>query len=192
MGSASFPSLHLPTFFAKAHTQERLTRNRLVVRLYASVNFSVNESRDGSRRTASGLPTTRRAGRPLHTSAFSSTYSAAVVGIPSGLPVIRKQSQFGQLVNADRPTPRSLPDLHEQPDSSCGQCAFDGPGVPSDHSLAKTMKMVTRCSGLLAAIIGEPGRLPPQLFSASPATRNITCGCQLLAPSFRYCCFDIM
>src|SRR6266481_4340818 len=70
MGSASFPSLHLPTFFAKAHTQERLTRNRLVVRLYASVNFSVNESRDGSRRTASGLPTTRRAGRPLHTSAF--------------------------------------------------------------------------------------------------------------------------
>src|SRR5260221_13369870 len=85
---------------------------------------------------------------------------------------MRKQSQFGQLVNADRPTPRSLPDLHEQPDSSCGQCAVDGPGVPSDHSLAKTMKMVTRCSGLLAAIIGEPGRLAPQLFSASPATRN--------------------
>src|SRR5215472_2988495 len=28
---------------------------------------------------------------------------------------------IGQLVNADRPTPRSLPDLHEQPDF--GQCA---------------------------------------------------------------------
>src|SRR6266853_2240284 len=89
MGSASFPSLHLPTFFAKAHTQERLTRNRLVVRLYASVNFSVNESRDGSVRTASGLPTTQTAGRPHNTSAFFSTYSATVVGIPSGLPVIR-------------------------------------------------------------------------------------------------------
>src|ERR1700740_1045913 len=48
------------------------------------------------------------------------------------------------------------------------QCTIDGPGVPSDHSPAKTMKMVTRASGLSTAIIGEPGRLAPQLFELCP------------------------
>src|SRR6201997_5321148 len=72
------------------------------------------------------------------------------------------------------------------------QCTIGGPGVPSDHSSAKTKKVVTRCSGSYADITGEPGRLAPQLFSASPEAKNITCGCQLLPSSFRYCCFDIM
>jgi len=59
MGSASIPSLHLPTFFAKAHTQERSLDKRPIARLYASVKISVNESRNGSRGTTSELPTIR-------------------------------------------------------------------------------------------------------------------------------------
>src|SRR5690242_17284837 len=39
---------------------------------------------------------------------------------------------------------------------------------------------------------GEPGRSAPQLFAASPGTKNIRCGCQLLPRSFKYCCFDSM
>ena len=31
-----------------------------------------------------------------------------------------------------------------------------------------------------------------QRFAASPAAKNITCGCQLMSWSPRYCCFDIM
>lgn len=72
------------------------------------------------------------------------------------------------------------------------QCAIDGPEVPSDHSWAKTIKIVTRSSGSLTAMIGEPSRLAPQLFVASPETKNMTCGCQFVAWSFKYCCFDIM
>jgi hypothetical protein len=54
------------------------------------------------------------------------------------------------------------------------------------------MKIVTRSSGSFAAIIGEPGRSAPQLVAASPETKNIRCGCQLMPRSFKYCCFDIM
>ena len=91
MGSASFPSLHLPTFFAKAHTQERLTRNRLVVRLYASVNFSVNESRDGSRRQLPGCRPPRRRGDPT-TQARLSVPIRQRVNITCDLPVMRQES----------------------------------------------------------------------------------------------------
>src|ERR1700722_3971385 len=77
-------------------------------------------------------------------------------------------------------------------ESNCRQCIVDGPGVPSDQVPAKTMKTVTRSSGSSAAITGEPGRLAPQLFTASPETKNIRCGCQLMSWSFRYCCLDIM
>ena len=59
MGSASFPSLHLPTFSCESAHPGEVTQQRLVARLYASVKISVNESRNGSRGTASGLPTIR-------------------------------------------------------------------------------------------------------------------------------------
>ena len=59
-------------------------------------------------------------------------------------------------------------------ESNCRQCIVDGPGVPSDQVPAKTMKMVTRSSGSTPAITGEPGRLAPQLFTASPETKNMT------------------
>src|SRR5260370_28241890 len=72
------------------------------------------------------------------------------------------------------------------------QCAIGGAGVPSDHLPTQTRKIVTRSSGSFAAITGEPGRLPPQIFAALPATRNIRCGCQLMPWSLRYCCFDNM
>src|SRR5882757_501095 len=75
---------------------------------------------------------------------------------------------------------RSYLTLHEQLESICRQCIVDGPGVPSDQVPAKTMKTVTRSSGSFAAITGEPGRLAPQLFAASPETKNMTWGCQLL------------
>src|SRR5882762_1747836 len=59
MSSASFPSLHLPTFSCESAHPGEVTQQRLVARLYASVKISVNESRNGSRGTASGLPTFR-------------------------------------------------------------------------------------------------------------------------------------
>src|ERR1700733_10642481 len=77
-------------------------------------------------------------------------------------------------------------------ESNYRQCIVDGPGVPSDQVPAKTMKTFTRSSGSFPAITGEPGRLAPQLFTASPETKNMRCGCQLMSSSLRYCCFDIM
>src|SRR5258706_900986 len=71
-------------------------------------------------------------------------------------------------------------------------CAIGGAGVPSDHLPTQTRKIVTRSSGSFAAITGEPGRLPPQIFAASPATKNIRCGFQLMPWSPRYGCFDNM
>jgi hypothetical protein len=56
------------------------------------------------------------------------------------------------------------------------QCIVDGPGVPSDQVPAKTMKTVTLSSGSFPAITGEPGRLAPQLFTASPETKNMRWG----------------
>lgn len=50
---------------------------------------------------------------------------------------------------------------------------FDGAGDPSDQLPVQTMKIVARSSGSSAAITGEPGRSAPQLFAASPATKNI-------------------
>ena len=60
--------------------------------------------------------------------------------------------------------------------ADCRQCIVDGPGVPSDQVPAKTMKTVTLSSGSSPAITGEPGRLAPQLFTASPETKNIDMG----------------
>jgi hypothetical protein len=91
-----------------------------------------------------------------------------------------------------KPNSRELSDPHEQLNSIYSQCIVDGPGVPSDHVPTKTMKTVTRASGSLPAITGEPGRLAPQLFAASPETKNITWGCQFMPSSVKYCCFPIM
>jgi hypothetical protein len=49
--------------------------------------------------------------------------------------------------------------------SSEGQRAIAGAGVPSDHVPTQTMRIVNRSSGSSAAMTGEPGRLPP---SSSP------------------------
>ena len=49
-----------------------------------------------------------------------------------------------------------------------------------DHLLSGIMKIVIRSSGSSAAMIGDPGRLAPQLLSGTPATKNIRCGCQAL------------
>src|SRR5580704_13040016 len=51
---------------------------------------------------------------------------------------------------------------------------------------------VIRSSGSLAAITGEAARSAPQLLAASPGINHMRCGCQFLASSFKYCCFDIM
>src|SRR5579872_2387673 len=72
------------------------------------------------------------------------------------------------------------------------EMSLGGAGVPSDHLPTQTRKIVTRSSGSSAAITGEPGRSAPQLFAASPETKNIRCGCQLMPRSFKYCCFDSM
>lgn len=64
--------------------------------------------------------------------------------------------------------------------------------VIEDHLPTQTTKTVTRSSGSFAAITGAPLRLAPQFFIASPATKNTTCGCQLIRSSLKYCCFDIM
>ena len=53
------------------------------------------------------------------------------------------------------------------------QCSVGGAGDPSDQLPTKTMRIVARSSGSFAAIIGEPGRSAPQLFAASPETKNI-------------------
>lgn len=49
-----------------------------------------------------------------------------------------------------------------------GSGQFGGAGVPSDHLPTQTRKIVDRSSGSSAAITGEPGRLAPQYFAASP------------------------
>jgi len=63
------------------------------------------------------------------------------------------------------------------------QCSIAGAGDPSDQLPTQTMKIVTRSSGSFAAIIGEPGCSAPQLFAASPETKNIRCGCHPRRPS---------
>ena len=64
--------------------------------------------------------------------------------------------------------------------SNWSQSPIGGASVPSDHLPTQTMKIVTRSSGSFAAMTGEPGRLAPQLFAASPETKNIRWGCQLM------------
>src|SRR5579864_7137003 len=86
---------------------------------------------------------------------------------------------------------RSYLGLNDQLVSICRQCTV-GPVVPSDQVPAKNMKMVTRSCGSFEAITGEPGRLAPQLFTASPETKNMRWGCQCMSSSLRYCCFAIM
>src|SRR5882762_9018981 len=54
------PFVASPYFLLRKCTPRRVTQQRLVARLYASVKISVNESRNGSRGTASGLPTFRQ------------------------------------------------------------------------------------------------------------------------------------
>src|SRR5580658_6980875 len=89
--------------------------------------------------------------------------------------------------------PTRIANNHEpEVEASSGQCIPTGAIVPSDHLSANTNKIVTRSSGSFAAITDVLGRSTPQLFDASPATKNITCECQLLSSSPRYCCFDIM
>jgi len=82
---------------------------------------------------------------------------------------IRNTSTRTPVKNAEFSTLADFPlsDLHML---GAGQCSLGGPGVPSDHWSAKTKKVVTLCSGSYADITGEPGRLAPQLFSASPET----------------------
>jgi len=61
------------------------------------------------------------------------------------------------------------------------QCDIGCAIVPSDHVPTETIIIVTRSSGSSAANTGVPGRLAPQLFAASPGTKNIRCGCQLVS-----------
>ena len=63
-----------------------------------------------------------------------------------------------------------VPDLLLDPlsDRIEGSGQFGGAGVPSDHLPTQTRKIVDRSSGSSAAITGEPGRLAPQYFAASP------------------------
>src|SRR5581483_903046 len=69
---------------------------------------------------------------------------------------------------------------------------FKGAAEPSDHLSARTNRTVTRSCGSFAIVTGELGSSAAQLFVMSPGEKNITCGCQLLPRSFKYCCFDIM
>ena len=71
-------------------------------------------------------------------------------------------------------------------------CIACGAGVPSDQWSTQTIMIVIRSSGSLAAITGEAARSAPQLLAASPGINHMRCGCQFLASSFKYCCFDIM
>ena len=65
-GFCIHPFVASPYFLCESAHPGEVTRQRPVARLYASANFSVNESPDGSRRTASGLSTTRELARRFY------------------------------------------------------------------------------------------------------------------------------
>src|SRR5882762_1603684 len=98
MGSASFPSLHLPTFSCESAHPGEVTQQRLVARLYASVKISVNESRNGSRGTASELPTIRTSGPSRTMINILAQTTAIMVG--KGSFGGRKRSSLGRQIGS--------------------------------------------------------------------------------------------
>src|SRR5882757_6373989 len=74
-GFCIHPFVASPYFLCESAHPGEVTRQRPVARLYASANFSVNESRDGSRGTASGLPTIQQLSRRSRLSTSAARFS---------------------------------------------------------------------------------------------------------------------
>ena len=107
---------------------------------------------------------------------FRFARNPGVSAIDSRKPTFLSLSGFGECIGDYAHTwavDTEVASVTPQRSGSC-QCAIGGAGVPSDQVPTQTMKIVALSSRSFAAIIGEPCKLAPQLFAASPGTKNIT------------------